>query len=296
VTRVIVSGAAAYDQLCHCDGPIVRQPQLLNYKLKNITEQLGGCGANIAYGLARLGVPGALISCTGAADDRRFFEQWRQLNIDTNGCLRVPTARCARAIILTGTDHQQLTGFHPGPDIDDAAWTAHLNALDISLSQSTAFVQAPLPFQRMRAGLAWARDRRPRALRLWCPGQYVEQLCPAETAALADLSDLIVGNRYEVSRLREHHAIDSAAWIIETDGPRPVRVSSPNGDQLESAVPSEPAQRDPTGCGDALIAGLVASLSEHGPAALNHERLRHAVQHGIEAARACLTHRGAQNY
>lgn len=158
------------------------------------------------------------------------------------------------------------------------------------------FVQAPLaPHLTISATSRAAQTGLPV---IWCPGQYADQMSGDEICSILEFTDILVGNRYEISHLRSHRDL-SRQWLIETAGPEPVTVFAPGQwDQPSAEIPVPDANNriDPTGCGDALLAGfvhhLVANSADCKAPVLG--QLIPAVEAGIQLAQACLGESGSQ--
>lgn len=306
-SHIAVCGALAYDQICRTSDPIIVNEQpLLNAKLHKITESFGGCAGNILYNLARLNNRGVLVTCTGAQDDAPYLKQLRQLQLDLSHCLRLPGLNTARAIIFTDPNELQFTGFYPGPIPESADWQSHLqrvNFTDIQL-----FLQAPYPSHIMTQTLSYVRGLTETPLRVFAPGQYADQLTPAEAAQLIGLSDWVIGNAYEVEKLLSHHPLMDKV-VVTTHGAEPIEVQCRDLSVKTIAVPAVTDSVDPTGCGDAFIAGVCHALLQR--CEFNSERLRRvgdcvdnntfsilqdAILLGCALAADCLAQQGPQHH
>ncbi len=293
----MVAGALAYDQITTTRVPFPAAPEpLRNTKLDSLTEQLGGCGGNLAYNLATAGSVPLLLSCYGRADGKRYLQHLRQLGINTNS-LWAADGPCARSIIVTDPDGEQFCGFFPGPVPDTAAWQKHLARLQAPAA-GRVLVQGPYPAHLMAATLAWGRQHK--LLNIWCPGQYADQLQSRQVQRLAADADWICGNGHEIDSLNGAAALPQRCGVIRTNGAQPVQVTLP--DELEPfSVPVQAPERvaDPTGCGDALAATLAlhcSRLAEQPPLQWSAAAISAMVDHGCRVAASCLAHEGAQNH
>lgn len=300
---VAVIGALAYDQISHTQGHFTGTTEpLLNCKLEGLVETFGGCGGNIAYNLANLGCDVQLISATGVEDDQRYVVHLASLGIQIQSCLRVAENYTARALIITDQDGHQFTGFYPGPQLNEVDWHEHL--CQLNFHGCRLFVQAPYPPSIMVASLKFAANLDSAPLRICCPGQYADQLSPTEARDLIAQCDWLVGNHYEIEHLRPY-LNHKALVIIETNGADSVKVhfqSNRQGDDCGNStyldaytfdVPSVTSPVDPTGCGDAFLAGLAYGLSEVAPQSFI-DNLPAAIDLGIKTASSCIRYKGAQ--
>ncbi len=286
---IVAAGAAAYDQIATSRNPVTHADGAhLNFKLDSVSETFGGCSANIAYNLAQLNATHQLLACTGALDQDRFIEHCQREGVNIDGLLVCEGQHCSRALIITDPEGHQITGFYPGPEPDAARWREHLGR---RVTHCRIWIQSPYPTDLMLTGLQFAKTLPDVPLRIWNPGQYAEVLSQAELKTLLAESDWVVVNRHELSTIEpllEHQL------VICTHGANPVEIRYP--DQAPEVIPvpaTDPNRRvDPTGCGDAFIAGTVSHLVQHEAPFAEH--LSNAVRAGMRSAAACLAERGAQ--
>lgn len=288
-------GALAYDNISKTDKIFDHTGPGLNCKVTGQQEYFGGCAGNIAFGLRQLKQPHMLLSIAGNEDFNRYAQH---LGNAHDGILTVKDAACAKANIITDPNGAQFTAFSPGPNIDGAAWEAHLTSQP--LEPIDLFVCAPFPALLMQTALRQTKTRNPDIFNLWVPGQYADSL-DAQTLINAMIyTDVLVGNAHELNHIRrtsprclEHKT------IIETDGPRPVRAILADGNQRTMPIPSVVPQVDPTGCGDAFVAGLIPgilrALDDQGVAQWE-SNINSILRGGIHLAGRCLSRRGSQTY
>lgn len=199
-------------------------------------------------------------------------------------------AYCARAVIITDIDGHQFTGFFPGPVPGAAAWQQHLDTLELPACE--LFIQAPYPPELMLTALTHAGRLPTPPLRIWCPGQYADQLQPNQARHSVAQCDWIVGNHYEIGHLSAHSDL-TGKLIIQTNSGAPVEITFPNGAHTTVPLTAVADPVDPTGCGDAFLAGLTHMLLKHPPAA-REDALADAVTAGHTQAVKCLQAVGGQ--
>ncbi len=201
----------------------------------------------------------------------------------------------SQAFIVTDPNGDQRTYFAPGSRTSDTAWTAHLlrvsqkNTLQNTVADWV--IQAPLEPTLMLEGLNWAKSHG--ATTVWSPGQYCSMLSEPQIAAGLAASDYLITNRNESEIFT--HAVRSqpALYQVISNGSEPIVLMRGNY-RSEQAVP-EATVIDPTGCGDAFVAGfvdLVAGVGKN-PALTD---IHHAIAHGVACAQACLSKIGCQNH
>lgn len=285
MARILICGTLAYDDIGAFATPLGSDTR--NVKLDRLDRGFGGCAMNIAYNLAGLGHRAVPFVYAGDDYSGDYARHVTSSDISESGIFRIPHTPSARGIVLTGSDGAQFTAFYPGPS-GLTRWTDDLEAVLADEPFDAAILAPDLPAKtagcaRRLAGLD---------LLVWCPGQYAELLEAAHIEPLLDSCNLLVVNRHEWRALGRtipaDTLIDRIGRVVVTDGAAPVTLF-PGGTAVP--VPKVPATAalDPTGCGDALVAGLTNAL-------LHGEELRVAVAAGAALAGFCLRYRGAQRH
>ena len=293
--RVAVMGAVAYDIIGKTDKIFASNGPGLNCKVSTQQEFFGGCAGNVAYGLKLLDTRCSLLSLAGSEDFRRYAQH---LGSDLSGVLSVKGVHCAKANIITDPNGTQFTAFSPGPEVDRATWEAHLR--NQSFTALDMFVCVPFPVPLMGGALEIAKTANPTILNLWVPGQYADSMSADDLRSALMHCDLLIGNAHEIGYIRQTAPGCLAnKSVIETDGARPVRTVLSDGNQRTLPTPRISPAVDPTGCGDAFVAGLIPQLLQALDAlgSAHWERKINAiVRAGIHQAGLCLSQRGSQTY
>ncbi|WP_041993343.1 carbohydrate kinase family protein [Streptomyces sp. AcH 505] len=295
--RVLVTGSIATDHLMTYPGRFAEQlltGQLESVSLSFLADTLeirrGGVGANIALGLARLGLAPVLAGSAGA--DFADYGAWLAgQGVDVTPVRVSDTLHTARFVCTTDADHNQIATFYAG---------AMAEARHISLTRTVAGTGRPElvliapddPEAMLRhttearaAGLPFAAD----------PSQQLARLDRGATRRLVDGARHLFTNAYEAGLLRERTGwtdeqvlahVDT--WVVTRGadgvdllraGEAPLRVPA-----VPTDVPAEP-----TGVGDAFRAGFLAGLSWSLPAAA-------AARLGCAVATVVLETVGTQDY
>ena len=282
---IIVTGTLAQDDVGFFDS--VFTADVRNVKLHTIYRDFGGCAMNIAYNLKLLGhepTPFAYVGDDYAGD---YQAHVIRAKINESGLMLCPGTPSARGLILTAGDGQQFTAFYPGPDGRDRL-AADLQSL-IRQQQFDAAVIAPDLPAKMQLCADHLADT---PVRIWCPGQYTELLTVDELRAMLSFPNILIVNHGEWQAI-ERLAIQDATLpelIVITAGSSSVTVKVAGADH-NVAVPAvaPPQQIDPTGCGDAFVAGFLhGHLTGLDPV--------HSAMAGTELAAACLRQRGCQRH
>lgn len=226
-------------------------------------EGLGGKGANQAVGLAQLGIPVALIAVAGAdAAGGAVLDQAVADGIDVRGVVR----RGDSALLIDLVDDPpQRRLFEDVPD------TALLTEADIERSRALLAAADTVSIQLQQppaAALAAARLARAAGVRVVTDG-VADDAVRDELLTLTDVARLDA----EEAAIVAGQSIESVAAAADLGeeliarGPRLVAVEVhgvgdlliwPGGRRL-LAISDDPVV-DPTGAGDAFVAGMIAAL------------------------------------
>lgn len=298
--KITVIGAISYDEILASDTIFGPDGPGLNCKIVSRAHHLGGCGGNIAYGLVQHGLSPELISIAGKGDFKTYATNLSRLSIAADNILAVPYRSCARALIVTDPEGTQFTAFEPEPEITLGDWKSLLE--HSNLRHNKILICAPFPQQRQLIALEYAAQVNPDCLKIWCPGQYADRLDANQLTSFAPHWDILICNAQEMENLQRLGTFDWRDKLcLVTDGPRPVRVRLPDQSQRTIPIPriERAGEEDPTGCGDAMIAGFAAALLGHiedggTPKWIN--KLNAIVRNGIRNAQRCFASVGSQNY
>ncbi|POX52036.1 carbohydrate kinase family protein [Streptomyces sp. Ru71] len=295
--RIAVTGSIAIDQLMVFPGRFTEQlieGQLEHVSLSFLADRLevrrGGVGANIAFGLGRLGLTPRLVGAAGA--DFAEYGAWlRAAGVDTDDVRISETLHTARFVCTTDQEQNQIATFYAGAmveaaKVDLAAVAARAGGLDLVLVGADA-PEAMLRHTDAahRAGIPVAAD----------PSQQLARLEGPQVRRLVDRARLLFTNEYEAALLRERTGWSErdilgrvGTWIV-TRGAEGVSLSRCGQPRLD--VPAVPTDRiaDPTGGGDAFRSGFLAGLAWGWP----HER---AARLGCALASVVLESVGTQEY
>jgi adenosine kinase len=295
--RIAVTGSIATDHLMVFAGRFSDQllaDQLDRVSLSFLVEKLdirrGGVAANIAYGLARLGLRAQLVGAAG--EDFDDYRAWLDRHgVDTRP-VRVSSTRHTARFLCTTDDYQnQIASFYAG---------AMSEARDIELRRvaelTGGFDLVVVAPNDPRAMLRHTEECRERGYRFVAdPSQQLARLSRADIRSLVDGADLLFTNEYESKLL-----LSTASWSVDevldkvgrwvvTLGDRGIRIDSASEPTI--TVPAVPTRLavDPTGIGDAFRAGFLAGLSHDAD-------LTQAARIGCTLATTALESRGSQEY
>lgn len=243
---VLVAGTTALDLVARI--PVPPHPDVA-VEMSELTQQRGGCGANVALALARLGHRPTLLSAVGEDFAGSGYEQaLEQAGVDLGSLVHAPGELTARAIMATTPEEVQYILFHPGA----TPAMAQLEPVEAALAHF-----AP--------GEISAYPRLMAACQEVCfdPGQEVFHRPHEEILACLEHVDILLLNNHEADHLAEQadgiealtEPID-AVIVRDAEGQT---IHTRDGDQRIPAAPARVA--DPTGAGDAHSAGFVHGRS-----------------------------------
>lgn len=258
----------------------------LNGKLQAPEAHWGGCGMNLAYGLARMNA--AALPWVFYGDDcpSGYLNHIRDQRFDETMLFQQSDAACAAAYIFTRHDGSQLTGFYPGstsfsdPNVDQ---TNQLHACQtwIAGPEDDTTLLRRLPHISQATSL------------YWMPGQYAELTGNNVLEPMLRRRPNLVVNSKEWAALiqivGEQQLLATVAAVFITRGKDGVRYRAAASEPFYERPTDAVEALDPTGCGDAFCAALVAGLTQ----GLD---IAQTIDHAQLQAALCLVQTGAQRY
>jgi adenosine kinase len=288
----LICGSLAFDTIMDFEGRFAEQilPDQLHilnvsFLVPALRRDFGGCAGNIAYSLKQLGgtpLPMATLGCDGQS----YLERLQQLGISTEFVRLIDEAYTAQAMIMTDSDNNQITAFHPGAM--SQAHLSHVSSRDdirlgiISPDGRDAMMQHAE--QMHAAGIPFVFD----------PGQGLPMFDGPELARMVELSSWVTVNDYEGKMLCERTGWSApeiskrVRGLVVTLGAQGCEVWV---DGHKTLVPSVQATQvvDPTGCGDAWRGALLHGLEQGWT-------LTRCAELGNRMGALKIAHRGPQNY
>jgi adenosine kinase len=266
----LICGSLAFDTITNFPGRFSDQimpdrVHILNvsFLVPTLRREWGGCAGNIAYTLKGLGGEPLILAAIGF-DGADYMARLAKLSIDTTAIRRDEQRYTAQAIIMTDADNNQITAFHPGA---------------MSFSH-----EAPVPARSDIAIAIIAPDGRDAMLQhadqlhsagvpfVFDPGQGLPMFDGPELSAFVDQASWVAVNDYEAQMLCDRLGEDLATLskrahlkgVIVTLGAEGCDVWEAGRCTRVVGVAAT-AVVDPTGCGDALRAGLLYGLERQWP-------------------------------
>jgi adenosine kinase len=295
--KIAVTGSIATDHLMHFPGRFTDQliaDQLhkvsLSFLVDDLVVRRGGIAANIAFGMAQLGLRPVLLGAVGAdfADYRSWLERH---GVDCNSVHLSEIAHTARFVCTTDLDMCQIASFYAGAmsearNIELAPVAERVGGLDLVLVSANDPEAMIRHSEECRTrGFAFAAD----------PSQQLARMDGGDVAKLIDGADYLLTNDYEKSLLESKAGLTDAQVLdlvkvrVTTLGKNGVEITGRDIERIHVPIAREIQAYDPTGVGDGFRAGFFAALSWN----LDLER---AAQVGSLLATLVLETVGTQEY
>lgn len=289
----LICGSLAFDTITTFPGRFAQQilPEQLHilnvsFLVPTLRREFGGCAGNIAYTLSLLGGQPIVMAAVGpdGSDYLARIESW---GASTEHVQTVADSHTAQAIIITDSDNNQITAFHPG-----AMQSAHLQPVparddirvaiiapdgrDAMLQHAAQLGQAKIPF-------------------IFDPGQGLPMFDGTELMHFVEQASWIAVNDYEAQMLcdRTGQTLESLSrshllGVVVTLGASGCDLWEQGQRTRIAGVPAS-AVVDPTGCGDAFRAALLYGI-ERG------WTLQRCIELGNRIGAVKIACRGGQNH
>jgi adenosine kinase len=267
--KIAVTGSIATDHLMHFPGRFADQflaDQLhkvsLSFLVDDLVVRRGGVAANIAFGMAQLGLRPVLVGAVGAdfADYRSWLERH---GVDCESVHVSDVAHTARFVCTTDEDMCQIASFYAGAmsearNIEIAPVFDRIGGLDlvvVSANDPDAMIRHSEECRER--GYAFAAD----------PSQQLARMSGDGVLRLIDGATYLLTNDYEKSllesktRLSDAQVLDRVAVRVTTLGKHGVEITGRGMERIHVPIAREIKAYDPTGVGDGFRAGFFAALS-----------------------------------
>jgi adenosine kinase len=263
VGRTAVTGSVAFDTIMVFNGRfgdhiLPDKTHVLNvaFLVEQLERRRGGTASNIACSMAMLGEHPLLCAAVGGDDFDAFGAALEAEGVDISSVLHCEGIDTATAFITTDLDGNQITAFHPG---------AMTRAAGVDLSVLTDVSEVIVgadDAQAMALHIAQARTLGARLI--FAPAQQIPVMPDEVLRAGLDAAWLVAGNDYELEMIRERTGrtiadLSAERMVAVTKGAEGSEIHAPDGVSIIPPALVNVAV-DPTGAGDAYIAGLVTGF------------------------------------
>ena len=267
--RVAVTGSIATDHLMTFPGRFAES--LVAHKLDQVSlsflvDELevrrGGVAANIAFGMACLGLRPVLVGAVGP--DFADYGSWLERHgVDIDSVHVSEVRHTARFVCTTDADHNQIASFYPGAmsearDLELRPVADRVGGLDLVLvgpNDPEAMIRHT---QECRyRGYPFAAD----------PSQQLARMDGAEIRELVEGATYLFTNEYEAALTEQKTGWSSEQVLarvgtrVTTLGPKGAMVERRGEPTVTVGCPEEERKADPTGVGDAFRAGYLAGVA-----------------------------------
>ena len=291
--RIAVAGSIATDHLFTFEGRFSESllaDQLSHVSVSFLASDLqvrrGGTGANIAFGMGKLGAQPLLVGAVGK--DAADYLVWLQEHAVDTGHVRVSADQAsARFTCTTDQDHAQIATFYPGAMTE----AAHIDIAEVG--EVDLVVIAPDDPGAMLRHSASCRDRGvPFAAD---PSQQLAFLDGESIRALVDGATYLLHNAYEAQLVRDKtgwsadEVLDRVGTRVTTSGADGLLIERTGEESIRVVAARATELADPTGVGDGFRAGFLTATGWGLP-------LERAAQVGAVLATYVLETVGTQEY
>ena len=290
---VLICGSLAFDTITTFPGRFAQQilPEQLHilnvsFLVPTLRREFGGCAGNIAYTLSKLGGDPLILASVGA-DGQEYLQRIASWGASTEYVRVVADSYTAQAIIITDTDNNQITAFHPG-----AMQSAHLSEVPMFEGIRAAIV-APDGREAMltHASQLAAND----VPFVFDPGQGLPMFDGAELRQFVEQATWVAVNDYEARMLVDRTGLSLESLsrshlrgVIVTLGAAGCDLWL-NGTSTRIHGVAANSVVDPTGCGDAFRGGLLFGIERNWP-------LVKCLELGNRLGAIKIASRGGQNH
>lgn len=264
---VLVSGSVATDFLMSFPGrfaELIVEDQLQRLSLSFLVEDLetrrGGVGANVAFGMAQLGLRPTLVAAVG--HDFDDYRAWLDRHgVDTASVHVTPDKHTARFHCTTDADQNQIASFYPGAMEDARAIelgpvVSRLGGVDlVVISPNDPIAMLRHTEEARDAGWPFVAD----------PSQQLASLDGEQIRRLVEGAAYLVTNDYERTLLESKtgwtadEVLERVEVRVTTRGGEGCVIERAGHDPIELEAFPETTRVDPTGVGDAFRAGFLTA-------------------------------------
>lgn len=292
--RIVVTGSLAYDYIMNFPGyfkdhilPEKTHMLTVSFLVDSMKRMRGGVAGNIAYTLALLEEQPLVVASAG--QDFGEYRAWMaSQGIDHSGITEIADEFTASCFINTDLANNQIVAFYTGA----MAYSKELSLDLLDLTADDLVIISPTDPEAMARYVQEAR-----ALGVpfvFDPGKQTPRLSGEQILDGLKGARILIGNDYEFGMMAQATGKTEAELIAST----PITVVTRGGEgatiyqgSQETHVPVAPVAQvvDPTGAGDAFLAGFVFGVARGLP-------LEIAGRIAALAAAYCIEQRGCQEH
>ncbi len=261
--RIAVTGSVAFDTIMEFGGrfgdhilPDKTNELNVAFLVDRLEKRRGGTATNICFSMAMLGEQPLLCAAVGGGDFVEYAAAMEFEGVDMSAVLTCDEVGTATAFITTDRDGNQITAFYPGA-------MARAAGVDLSvLSDISEVIVGADDAGAIALHIDQAKELGARLL--FAPAQQIPAMSDVVLRRGLEQAWIVAGNDYEFEMIRERTGLSvddlsASRMVAVTHGSAGSELRSPDG---VSTIPAAAVTEvvDPTGAGDAYIAGLVTGF------------------------------------
>lgn len=269
--QVVVTGSLAFDQIMIFPEsfedhimPDKLHVMSVSFLVDHLHKNFGGVAGNISYNLGMLGLNPVCVGNIGQdGEDYKLMLEKNGVNIDFLNTIHDDYT--GTFVVITDKKDCQIAGFYPGAMKNDEK----LKLADIVLNKDEEFFLTIGPTMP-KAMVSLVREAKELGLRtLYSPAQQIPRLSKEELLEGIEQAEVLVGNDYEIALIEKKiglshfQLLDMVNVLVTTLGERGSKIEQKNSAEMMIGVAKPKEVADPTGSGDAYIAGFLAGYVEN---------------------------------
>ncbi len=286
--NIVVTGSLAFDQImlfpeAFSDHimPDKLHVMSISFLVDHLHKNFGGVAGNISYNLGLLGKKPVCLSSAGKdAEDYKVFLEKNGVNTDF--VTIIPDDYTGSFVVITDKKDCQIAGFYAGAMNSDKELSivSTLRAINIDIEDSFAVI-APTTPEAMVKNVEEVQQNNIRYL--YSPAQQIPRLAPDDLIKGIEGAEILIGNDYEIALLEKktdltkEQMLEKVKLVITTLGDRGSVIEQKDKEEIVVGIAKPQIVKDPTGSGDAYIAGFLAAY-------LDGKELVECGQYGATAA------------
>lgn len=298
--NIIVTGSLAFDQIMLYPGSIADHIMpdkhhiiSSSFIVDHLEKNQGGVAGNISYNLGLMGKNPICLASLGkdGIDYKNFLAK---NNVYTDYIQIINDDYTASFVVITDHKDCQISGFYEGSmkHDNDLSIVELMEQMQLSV-EDTFVVLAPTNGYAMAKYIKELKDRRIRYL--FSPAQQIGYLEKSDLINGLTEAEVVIGNDYEIALIQEKSGIskneilEHVRVLVTTIGERGSLIEQKDKPELMIGVAKPRTIKDPTGVGDAYIAGFLAGY-------LDEKSLLECGQQGAVAAAYVIEEYGTTNH
>lgn len=289
--NVVVTGSLAFDYIMDFPGKF--EEHILPHKIKalsvsflvnNLNKNFGGVSGNIAYNLALLGQKTTILASAGSKDFAGYKSHLEKTGVDVSKINEVNDEYSATAYIMTDKTNSQITGFYMGAMSSDDILSLPSDSSFVVVAPTNPLAMEKFVKEAKKYNIPYLFD----------PAQQIPALQGETLHEGVDGAEIVIGNDYEIALIQKRtglskkELLNKAKTVVTTLGEKGSLIETKK-QQIKVGIVKPKAIVDPTGAGDAYIAGFIAGYTRQ-------LSLQICGQLGATAAVYAIENYGTQNH